>query len=169
MFGKDKKKDIVGAKEKIATAKRLRNQAQTEMLQKIGQAKSYSQAIPITFVYVLAVLYAMFLTDANSSLFANIRLTGDHGLDQLLTGSSVPVLVGDRALDRLFTILIRGFAFFIAAGIIPLVSYIVLRIADRTRLNPLVVCWGSIVTLPLLCYIMSDNLLPALKDVIDGF
>jgi hypothetical protein len=162
---KVKDKVPVGAKEKIAAAQRIREANRATMLQG-GKARQYSQTIPVTIIFVLAVAIAMFVTD-DGGMLAGWRPTGIHTFDRILTGSEIPFITGDREMDRLVVVLIRGAAFFVAAGLIPLLALVLVKITTG-RINSLVACWILIVAAPGLLYLWKDLLLPAFSDIV-GF
>lgn len=168
MFGKSKKPEIIGAKNKIAVARQMRDRAMAEMQAKGAEMKKQSQAVPVTVVYCLAVVFAMLVTDSGSNPFASLHPTGFSDIDRLLTGSGIPVIMGDRELDRLIVVLFRGFAFFLAGGFIPFLAFVVLRISDRARINPLVMCWGMLILVPM-AYYLSDGLADTFNQLMSGF
>jgi hypothetical protein len=162
MFGEKKKKTVpVGALDKFAVAQKMREDAQAEMLRKTGGIQELpSQTIPVTIVFVLSVVFALLLTDGGSNPFTGWHPTGIYTIDNILTGKDIASIAGDKDIDHLIVILIRGVAIFFMAGIVPLFSFIFLRLGGK-NVTPLVACWGVSIVLPIVVFF----LIPAVRSM----
>jgi len=149
----DKPPEFIGASAKLAAAERMR-QAAHEEAEYNASGKAVGQAIPVTIVFVMAVLLAM-LPVGDIFVTADWSLTGIDSVDQLLFGAEIQKFTGDADLDRLIAILVRGSALFLLTGVAPFFASVAARIFGKNRLNPFVACWGAFVALPLLYFLWN--------------
>lgn len=163
-LGDNKSNVPVGAKDKLAIAKQMREAGRYNINQQgSGSFKYPSQAAIVAVIYVLSTVLAMLLTDAKSNPFASLNLTGNHAIDQFIGGTDIHSFTGNADEDRLFTILGRGAVFFIISGLVPLISFALEKVFLYKRVQPLLICWGVIITALLL------NLAVPLGDIISFF
>lgn len=141
----------------LTTAARL--EAAARMRQSV-QADAYdlpsrpaSQLIPATIVFVLAAGLVLLAPGESLQGFFGPAMTGIDFVDGLLAGTAV---AGDAEMNRLTTILARGFAVFLLAGAAPLLAAVVTRLPGCSRVNPLVACWGALLALPLFYFLWGS-------------
>lgn len=157
-LGEGKDEAPLGAKDKIAAAKRLREQGYFDT-RSVGGPPGYpSQTAAVALVYVLATALAMLLTDAKVNPLEGLPHTGWRLFDSLALGKDIPAVTGDSAHDRLVAILARGFVFFLAAGIIPALAALAEKLVLYKRVKPLIICWGLIAAVPLVVYLVKGLL-----------
>jgi hypothetical protein len=166
MFGFGKKRIPTGATEKIEIARRMREAGRFKTNQAGGGNVDYpSQTIPITIVFVIATLLATILTEGGSNNpLSGMHLTNIPSVDSLVTGSNMATFTGDADQDKVLTIMGRGAAFFVLAGIVPLVSFVLERLFFRKKVTPFIICWGVTVVMMLL-YLCWDSIASLLKSL----
>ena len=156
---KEKYQELVGASAKLAAAERMKNSKRMDSHDD-SKNQAFSQAIPATVVFVFCAALVVISSEGSFFNVGGWHPTGISNLDNLLVGSTPPHLVGDGDINRLLVILVRSFALFILSGIIPFMGLMATRMTGRGRLNPLVACWGAIIVLPLLSYVVQEVILP---------
>src|SRR5690606_8182635 len=158
-FGKDKKPDLVGAKEKVLKAKKFNKNYQ---VQSKKEGKPQSPVVPAAIVFCISILFAFILTEGALKTGIGFRI-GNAGLDKLLFGPGQPSLTGGEDMDYGLSILLRGIVIFLLAGIIPLFTLMWQRLLDRAHMNVYVAFWGVSVAVGLLYYLIRDSIVPILK------
>jgi hypothetical protein len=167
MFGFGKKRAPVGATEKIEVARQMRAAGRYNINKSGGggDASYPSQTIPITIVFVIATILAAILTEGGSNNpLSGIHLTNIPSVDSLVTGSDMATFTGDADQDKVLTIMGRGLAFFVLAGIVPLVSFVLEHIFLRKKVMPLIISWGVTVIIMML-YLCWDSIASLLKSL----
>jgi hypothetical protein len=166
MFGFGKKRAPVGASEKIEIARRMHASGRHNVNQAHGGDGSYpSQTIPVTIVFVLSVIIAAILGEGGgNNPFSGMHLTNIPSVDSFVTGSNVAVFTGDADQDKVLTIMGRGAAFFVLAGIIPLVSFVLEYLLFRKKVMPIIICWG-VTVLAMMFYLCWDSIASLLKSL----
>jgi hypothetical protein len=152
MFGLGKKRIPTGAREKIEMARQMKAAGKFDIGTNMGGSGDInypSQAIPVTIIYVLATGIAMYLTDKGSNPLTGLNITGNSMVDNLVSGGGVVTFTGVADNDRLYTILGRGFAFFLLSGLVPLLGFLFEQVFFRRKVTPFVVCWGVFLLLML--------------------
>lgn len=164
MFGFGKKKIPTGAREKIEAARQLHASGRFNTSKSGGGDINYpSQTIPITIVFVVATIISAILTEGGSSNpLSGMHLTNIPSVDSFLTGSNMATFTGDADEDKVLTIMGRGGAFFILAGIVPFISMLLERTLFRRTVMPLILCWG-VTTFLMLLYLCWDSLASLFK------
>lgn len=167
MFGFGKTKIPTGAREKIESAKKMYATGRYKTNEKGGGDTRYpSQTIAITIIFGLSVVLAFLINYNNSSPFSGMHLTGITSVDSFITGSDITSFTGDPDEDRLFTIMGRGAVFFVIAGFIPFLSFVLDRLFFNKRVMPVVVFWGlSMVMLIFYLFIPADGIMPFFKGI----
>jgi len=169
MFGWGKKDTkLVGAQDKLALARQIKKTSKANLQCSNNQTQTASQTIPISIIFSVAVLLALFMIDGGGTALFGGHPTGIYKLDVLLTGSSIPSLIGDADLNRVIVIFIRGFAYFLLTGLAPFIAFLLISLIGKNRLNPFVACWLVICVMSSF-YMSMNTLLPALKDIVEGF
>ncbi|MFH1157978.1 MAG: hypothetical protein V1721_03725 [Pseudomonadota bacterium] len=169
MFRRGKKEaKLVGAHDKLALAKQIKESSQANVLFRNSKTKTPSQTVPVVAAFSVAVGLALFLTDGSGPALFGGHPTGIYKLDILLAGPGIPNLIGDADLNRVAVIFIRGFTYFLLTGLAPFIAFLFIGLTGKNRVNPLVACWLVICILSFL-YMSSNTLLPALKDLGEGF
>jgi len=161
--GKDKKPELVGAKEKILKAKKFNKNYHVQSKKEGKQ----SPVIPALIVLCLSVLFAFILTEGALKTGVGLRI-GNAGLDKLLFGPGQPSFTGDVDTDYGLAIVLRGIIIFLLGGIIPLCTVMWQKLLDRAQMNVYIAFWGVSIGVGLLYYLVKDSLTPILKDVADA-
>jgi hypothetical protein len=168
MFGFGKKRAPVGASEKIEIARQMRAAGRFNVNQAGGgggDVRYPSQTIPITIIFVIATILAAVLTEGGgSNPLSGMHLTGIAPVDSFVTGSDLTSFTGDADQDKVLTIMGRGMAFFILAGIVPFITFVLERFFFRKTVMPLVLCW-AVSTVVLLLYLCWDSIASLLKSL----
>jgi len=166
MFGFGKKRIPTGATEKIEIARRMREAGRFKTNQSGGGDVSYpSQTIPLTIVFVIATILAAILVEGGSSNhLSGLHLTNIPSIDSFVTGADIVSFTSDPDQNKVITIMGRGAAFFILAGIVPLVSFVLEHLFFRKKVMPLIVCWGVTVVM-MLFYLCWDSIASLLKSI----
>ncbi len=160
-LGQDDKPRLVGAKEKREMARRLKSGKFDDIKSKREGAEP-SLAAPVALVYVLSATVAWFMTDSSMQKALDIH-TGDRDLDRFMFGLGVPDIMGDATMDLVLAVALRGLVIFLAAGIIPGMAWLWIRVLDNARTNIYIACWGTPVGLALIYYAIADLLMPLLE------
>ena len=154
----EKKQEVpVGASAKIEAAERMKAKSRLDMLA-TSEGQTASQTIPVTFVFALAVGFAMLAMDGSMINTAGWHPTGVGSVDQLLVGSAAQRFTGDAQIDKLIVAFIRGFALCLVTGIIPLFAAVVTRMGGKGKINPLVACWGMLIAVPMFGFLIGPLL-----------
>ncbi len=116
------------------------------------------QAIPVTLVYGISVIFAMFLVDAEPP-------TASEGTSimKALFGPGIQAFTGEADMDRLIAILSRGAGIFLLTGLIPLMALVLTFLFSKRRLHPMTACWLALVLVPLFLYPFVATLRPLLN------
>jgi hypothetical protein len=168
MFGLGKTKIPTGAREKIESAKRMRAEGRYKTNETgNGDTRYPSQTIPITIIFVLAVILSFIINLNNASPFTGMHITGIPSVDNFITGADVTAFTGDADEDKVFTLMGRGAVFFALTGFIPLLSFVLDRLIFNRRVMPVVVFWGvSMVMVIFYLFIPADGIMPFFKGII---
>lgn len=138
----DKKQNMgIGATEKIAIAKRMRDDAQQKIDHDAGVKER--PAIPAAIVFALAVILAVIITDGGIHFDGGLRVTGFVRFDQMLAGINIPNTFGDGDTNRAIFMFVRGFSFFLLAGIPALLARLLMRAFDQRGLSPYMAIWAA--------------------------
>ena len=168
MFERKKKETkIIGAREKIELAKRIKKASKANVYFDNNEVKIVSQTVPVAVIFMVSVVLALFLTDKGGSAFFGGFSTGFYELDLLLVGPGIPSLIGDADINRVLVIFIRGFAYFLLTGLAPLIAFLFIKIIGKNRMNPIVACWLFISILSFL-YTSRDSFLSVINEFIKG-
>jgi hypothetical protein len=120
MFGKkDKKPHIVGAKEKYDMAMALKHGTPDEIESKREGKGTPDITAPIVLICGMAMVLATLLTQGVLSKGGLPFSLPDPWLHTLLLGKNPARLTGDADMDVTLAIIIRGFAIFLLAGVVP--------------------------------------------------
>jgi hypothetical protein len=173
MFGLGQKKapPLVGAKEKLiaAQAARIRKTLAQAKAMGIGkEGRSASQAVPVTLIFVLSVLFAAVLTETGALGRLGWHISSNPNLNRLLLGSGIPDVTGDPDMDKLIVLFSRGGLIFVATGIFPFFGFILAKALDR-KITPYTATWAMGIVLPLLYFFFSESfggLMDALSEMI---
>ncbi len=168
MFGfgkKDEKPNLVGAAEKRLKAQKF---AKGYQVQSKREGKASGPAVGLAIVYGVSVLAAYVLTVGAIKTGLGFRI-GNPDLDKLLFGPGEPSLTGDDMIDYGLSILLRGVALFIVAGIIPGAAWLWQRLIDRSDINVYRTFWGTTSVLVAVAVLVQDSLVPLIKDIADVF
>jgi hypothetical protein len=131
MFSKKPPPPPVGAREKIAHAQALAKKKGFYHIESKREGKPPDVTISVIIIYGMAVVLALLLTQGMLDKGdAPFRLS-DPYLHELLLGRHPPAFMGDRDMDTLIAVFIRGTVIFLLAGVMPLLS----RLWDRMRGN----------------------------------
>ena len=106
----------------------------------------FRSAVPVTIVFALSVLTALFATEASLVDPSTWRVTGIGEIDHFLAGSGGAV-ASDAESNFAALVLARGLLIFIGTGLMPLLAFLSLKFFSRRSLSPLVVSWGALVFL----------------------
>lgn len=172
MFGRKKKVDPpTGAKEKIALAKKMRDSGHYNINLSNsggdGNIRYPSQTIPLTIIYCTATILAMLLTDGSNNPLAGLNLTGVSSIDHFVGGTDIASFTSDADQNRVLTIMGRGMAFFLIAGIVPAVAFVLEKFLFYKRVTPFLICWGVIITALLVQFCIPLNtIIPFLRDLV---
>jgi len=162
------KKPPVGASAKMEAARKLKESGFFDRERRHGGGggsrnfsgeQSYpSQTIPITIVFVIAVIIALVLSWGENPL-AGLHITGIPSFDDFLTAST---FTGDADMNKVLTLMGRGGVFFILAGIAPAIAIVLERTVLHRKVSPLVLCWGAILfCAALYLFVPLSSVLPA--------
>lgn len=169
MFGSndDKSQKLVGAREKRDKAAQFRPHAYEIKSKKEG--REGSKVVPLAVIYGIAVVFALILTEGVMDQ-KNIGIhTGNGAFDRMFFGPGIPSIMGSQETDRGIVIFLRGTMIFLAAGVLPLFTWLWQKIADGARMNVYLAFWGVTIGLGMIWYLAMDSLIPALNAVIDIF
>ena len=169
MFGWEKKKaKFVGAQDKLALAKQIKEYSKANIQFRNNETQTASQMVPVSIIFSVAVLLALFITDGRGAALFGGHPTGIYKLDLLLVGPSIPNLIGDTDINRVVVIFIRGFVYFLLTGLAPFIAFLFISLIGKNRVNSFVACWLVICIISSF-YMSMNTLLPALKDIVEGF
>lgn len=140
MFEK-KQNTGIGATEKLAIAKRMREVAQEKIDRNAGVKQR--PAIPAAIIFALAVVLAVIITDGGIHFSGGLQVTGFPRFDQILAGINIPNTFGDGDVNRVVFMFVRGFSFFLLAGIPALLARILMRVFDQRGLSPYMAIWAA--------------------------
>ena len=165
---KDKKPQIVGAKEKLRRAEELKRSMQADNIKARGSKKQDITAAVI-LIYGMSVTLALLLTMGPLSK-GGVGFTLPHPyLNRLLLGSNPPALYGDADIDMVLVSIIRGTVLFCFAGIVPFVAKLWNRLRDNIHGNVYVTVWGTSIALPFLFFFVKDFFGPLVMEVVSIF
>lgn len=154
---------IIGAQERIARAKQFKQEQ--EAMRSGTRFKDPDQAVAVVFVFCLACVLSFFWTIGplvNGTIDMSV---GSKFMDQLLFGPGFPAMMNDPDIDRLIAVLVRGFTLFLAMGIPPLLSKILMAMIGREHVGPYVLFWGVNVLLAIIYYFTADIVAEGIQAV----
>lgn len=157
-------KKPIGAMEKLELAKKMREAGRHNVnkLSGGGHVSDPSPVIPATLIFVFATILAAIVTENKTNPLAGHDFTGVTFIDNIVSNNGIVPVTGDPDQDRLITIVGRGLAFFLIAGIPSLLALIGDRLGLRKHMTPYVLCWGGMV-LFMLFYYATDSLISFFK------
>jgi hypothetical protein len=165
----EKTKIPSGAKGKLDLAKKMRESGHynDDNGGGGGDTRYPSQTVAITLIFALAVILGFLLTGGSSNPLAGTHFTGISSVDNFITGSDIATFTADPDQNKVLTIFGRGAAFFVLAGIIPLISLVLERLFFRQKVMPLVVCWGvTLVLMIMYLFVPADSIGPFFKGIV---
>lgn len=162
MLGLGGKKDAiptrVGAREKLRQARNLMGQGDGTIKSK-KEGKQTHPAVAVVTIYCMAVALAWLLTENVFQYGFNFR-TGWKDFDDFMFRR-----ITAEGGEYLMEIGLRGFAFFIAAGIVPFLALLWQRALDKADMNVHRVVWGVPIGLGLVFFGTKYFLWPLLEEV----
>jgi hypothetical protein len=165
-----KEKPPVGASAKMEAARKLKESGFFDRERRggggarnFGGEHSYpSQLIPVTIIFVIGVLIALFISWSDANPLAGLHITGIPLFDNFMTSSTPTAFTADPDVSKVLTLMLRGLAFFILAGIAPAIAFVLERTAFHKKVPPLLLCWGAILVTAGLClFVPLSSILPA--------
>jgi hypothetical protein len=117
-FGEKNKQPPVGAREKIRVAREMAAAGGNEV--RAGQrGKGQDDTVPVMVaIYGIACAFSLMLMQFTWPKGPPFHLA-DPALDRLLLQMPPPSFVGDKDMNLLVAMFIRGFVFFLLAGVTP--------------------------------------------------
>lgn len=163
-LGQDDKPKLVGAKEKREMARRLK-EGNFDQVKSKREGGDSSLTAPVLLVYIMSAAVAWFVTDATENKGLGLH-TGDYDVDRFLFGPGVPNIMGDPTIDLGLAVVLRGLVIFLAAGILPGLSWLWIRLLDNARMNAFIAFWGMPVGLVLVYYFIVEFIAPLFEGFI---
>ncbi len=155
---KKKTKRLVGANQKLENARKMNaagyydvdtHHGSASRKNAGGQAQYPSQTYFVAVIFVLSVVIAIMINSYGVNPLNGAHITGISLIDQFITGTGHLQLTGSAQNDELITIFARGTAFFLMAGIVPIIAALLEVSFLQYRVRPWVTCWFFLVVLML--------------------
>jgi len=174
MFGfgkKDENPVLVGAKEKILRAKAIKRGMTLEQIKGGGggEEKMAPPGVSLAVVFGMSVVLALLLTQGMLSKGGIGFRLPDADLNALLLGASPPQFAGDKDVNLVIIVVIRGLVIFGLGGIVPFVARLWTRVFSKSGANLYVIFWGVTIGLPTVWFFVKDFLGPLVGQLYDIF
>jgi formate/nitrite transporter FocA (FNT family) len=140
----------------------MREHSRLEAHKENIEGQTQNLTMPLTYIFVGAVLTAFLVMDSSAVNIAGMRITGMNAVDNLLTGKKIHSFIGDADIDKLLVSFIRGFFFFAVTGALPGLAIYITRKRKRAKDKLFVMIWGALVGAPLAYIIFNDFIMPLL-------
>ena len=168
-IGGDKGQKLVGAKEKRLRAALIKSgKNPDEITSKREGRQTDNTLVGVLIIYFLSCGLAWFLSTGLWKSGAPFD-TGIGFIDDLMLSANGPAVFGDRDMDFVVLVLLRGLFLFAAAGIAPGLAWFWARLTDNPRLNIYRTCWGVPVGAGFVFFLFMEGVLPLLEEVFEIF
>lgn len=162
-------KPIVGAREKLATARFLNSGGTLEQIVSKREGRETSSALPtVVLIFCICLLHAYILGQVIFTPEANIT-SGIEPLDMYVLASKPAEIVQEPTIDMTILMFTRAFILFLLAGIPSFLTWLWFQILDKTTLSPLRTVWGVIALLPVIILGFGKILFPLLDATLEAF
>ena len=147
------KSQIVGASEKRMRANALMRGKDPDRIESTRGKGNEQRLTPIIAIWGMAVVLGLLLSMGAIKKGGLSFHFADPVLDRWLLGSAPPPFLGDPDMDLLLASVVRGTAIFLAAAIVPFLTWCMMRVLRKDKKPRLVDFWAVIL------FLMSSALL----------
>lgn len=162
-------KPIVGAREKLATARFLNAGGTLDQIVSKREGRGTSSALPaITVIFCICLLHAYIL---GQLVFTpgTVITSGIASIDTYVLATTPAEIAQEPTIDGTILLFTRAVILFILAGIPSFLTWLWFQILDKTTLNPLRTVWGVIALLPVIFLGFGKILFPLLDATLEAF